>query len=86
MFWQVILIVAFFGGLRHTEAMDLSLEKVRITKDGVIIHHSRAKQRSDKRETVFLIPRSMEQDKTNYAAIVESYISIIKTELGRNKY
>ena len=78
------MIVAFFGGLRHIEAMDLKFENARISKDGVFIHHSRAKQRSDKRESVFLIPRATETGKTDYAAVLESYIQTIKTDLGSN--
>ena len=44
------MIVAFFGGLRHTEAMEINIEKVTPSEEGVIITHSRAKQRSDKKE------------------------------------
>ena len=45
------MILAFFGGLRHTETMDLKLEKFCSTSEGVSITHSRAKQRSDKRDS-----------------------------------
>ena len=75
------MILAFFGGLRHFEIMELQLEKFRVTADGVIVTHQRAKQRSDKRESNFLIPRS--STGTNYASIIEEYLQIIKTELGK---
>ena len=71
------MILAFFGGLRHFEIMELQLEKFRVTADGVIVTHQRAKQRSDKRESNFLIPRS--STGTNYASIIEEYLQIIKT-------
>ena len=75
------MILAFFGGLRHFKIMALQLEKFRVTADGVIVTHQRAKQRSDKRESNFLIPRS--STGTNYAAIIEDYLQIIKRELGK---
>ena len=74
------MILAFFGGLRHTETMDLKLEKFCSTSEGVSITHSRAKQRSDKRDSKFLIPRSGE---TNFAEIVEMYIGAVKSDLGK---
>ena len=83
-YWLVrkgILILAFFGGLRHFEIMELVIEKFRAITDGVIVTHQRAKQRSDKKESNFLIPRS--STGTNYAAIIEEYLQIIKTELGK---
>jgi hypothetical protein len=46
---QVITIVAFFGGLRIQECMDLVLEKIQRGKEGYFITHFRVKQRrSDK--------------------------------------
>ena len=39
------------GGLRHSEIMELQLEKFRVTADGVIVTHQHSKQRSDKRES-----------------------------------
>ena len=41
-YWLVrkaIIIVAYFGGLRHTETMALLLEKFTTTKEGVYIVH-----------------------------------------------
>ena len=53
---QAISIVAFFGGLRLQECQDLLLEKMVRNNDGYKITHCRVKQRSDKRESVFLVP------------------------------
>lgn len=75
------MILAYFGGLRHNELMNLQLEKMRISEDGVTVTHERSKQRSDKKSTNFLIPRT--SSGTNYAAIIENYISIVKDELGK---
>ena len=69
-YWLVrkcIIIVAFFGGLRHTEAITLELEKITNTADGILFTHSRSKQRSDKKETKFLVPRIGD---INYAAVI----------------
>jgi len=54
---KVVMILAFFGGLRHTEAMDLELQKERCAENGTYITHSRAKQRSDKRSSSFHVPK-----------------------------
>jgi len=78
---KVTVIVAFFGGLRHTEAMDLELEKFTTSPEGVYVVHRRAKQRSDKQSSRFLIPRG--SGSTDYAAIVEMYLSQIKDDLGK---
>ncbi len=53
---QAVSIVAFFGGLRLQECQALVLEKMIRTSDGYKITHSRVKQRSDQRESVFLVP------------------------------
>ena len=63
---KVIAIVATFGGLRQIECMDLELEKFCSKSDGIYITHSRAKQRTDKRTTKFLVPRSTD-DNHDYA-------------------
>ena len=47
--------------------------------DGVTVTHSRAKQRTDKKETRFLVPSS---GNVNYASYVVEYLNIIKSELG----
>ena len=67
-------ILAFFGGLRHTEIMDLKLEKRKSEPEGVFIVHERAKQRSDKRESKFLVPRAKNNDSTDFAVVVEQYL------------
>ena len=67
------MILSFFGGLRHSELMDLVLEKFSSTKEGVYVTHDRAKQRSDKRESRFLIPRAENPGNLDFASIVERY-------------
>ena len=73
--------MAFYGGLRQTEIFDLQLEKFSSSKEGVFVVHSRAKQRSDKRETRFLVPRF--ESGTNYAKIIESYLAQVKSDIGK---
>lgn len=75
------MILAFFGGLRHTEIMDLEIEKMRNSGDGIYVTHKRAKQRSDKKDSVFLIPVC--SNGPNYAAVLEEYLTTIKNELGK---
>jgi hypothetical protein len=53
---QATSIVAFFGGLRLQECQGLVLEKMVRTSEGYKITHSRVKQRSDQRDSVFLVP------------------------------
>ena len=78
-----MVILSFFGGLRQTEVMDLKLEKFSSSPDGVYITHERAKQRSDKRETKFLVPRSKTVEMTDYAGILENYLFAIREDLGK---
>ena len=71
-YWLVrkaIIILSYFGGLRHVKLAELQLEKVAITDEGVLIHHSRAKQRSDKKSSKFLVPRSTDGG-CNFASII----------------
>ena len=78
-FWlvrKVILILSFFGGLRHQEVMQLELQNCNITEEGVFITHYRVKQRSDKTSQRFLVPRSV--GAVNYAAVIEKDLSAIK--------
>lgn len=75
----MIIIVAYFGGLRHTELMDLQMEKLNVQENGIIINHCRAKQRSDKTETRFLIPK---KGKVNYSDVVEHYLTQIKNDFN----
>ena len=78
----MIIIIAFFGGLRHPETMDLEMEKFCSTSEGVFITHSRAAQNNVliKKSSQFLIPRSGE---TNFADIIDLYIGAVKSDLGK---
>ena len=76
---KVIIIIAFFGGLRHTELMEVMVEKIESKPEGLFITHERAKQRSDKRQSKFLVPRTGSLD---YASVVEEYIAAIKSSFG----
>ena len=54
LYWLVrklLVIIAFFGGLRHTEVMSLVLEKIGIGQEEVYVVHGRAKQRSDQQSS-----------------------------------
>ena len=77
---KVIVCLAFFGGLRHTEMMDIKVEFCESTAEGIYVTHSRSKQRSDKRSSRFLIPRT---DASGSAEIVDDYIKTIKETLGK---
>ena len=50
LYFKVVVIVTFFGGLRHCETMDLKIEKFNSSPEGIYVTHERAKQRSDKRD------------------------------------
>jgi integrase len=80
---KVVVILAFFGGLRHCESMDLKLERFSACPDGVYVTHARAKQRSDKTESKFLIPRAKTHGETDFASIIELYLHAIKEDLGK---
>ena len=59
-FWlvrQCIIISSYFGSLKFVEAASLQLETVNIKKHDVYITHSRAKQRSDKMVTRWVMQR-----------------------------
>ena len=75
--------MAYFGGLRHIELFNLTLEKIVSASTGVIVTHNRAKQRSDRLESKFLIPRVSTETATNYAAIVEVYLDFVRNDLGK---
>jgi hypothetical protein len=79
----VIVILSFFGGLRRCEVVDLILEKFSSTKEGVYVTHNRAKQRSDKRESRFLIPRASQAGELDFASMLETYITLVKEDLGK---
>ena len=76
----MIVILAFFGGLRHCEIMELVIEKFSFTQEGVYISHQRSKQRSDKKDSKFLVPRAGE---TNFAMVIEKYLSAIREDLDK---
>lgn len=75
---QAICIVAFFGGLRLQECQDLLLEKMVRNNDGFRIVHSRVKQRSDKRETAFVVP-----SQGGFADRLALYLEKVNTELNK---
>ena len=77
----MVIILAYFGGLRHTELMDLALEKVERKPEGLYVTHTRAKQRTDKKETRFLVPSN--DGDVDYASLVDGYLSIIRNDLGK---
>ena len=60
--------------------MDLALEKVERKPEGLYVTHTRAKQRTDKKETRFLVPSNGDID---YAALVDNYLSNIRNDLGK---
>ena len=61
--------------------MDLQLEKVRHTENGIYIAHSRAKQRSDKRSTTFLVPKPT--GGIDFVGVLDQYMDRVKTDLGK---
>ena len=77
------MILAFFGGLRHTETMDLVIEHFQSNPEGVYVTHQRAKQRSDKRNSKFLVPRTFQSSRTSCASVVETYLTTVKEDLGK---
>ena len=53
-FWLVrkaCVSVAFYGGLRLSEVMNLKIEKFQSTAEGIYVTHMRSKQRSDKQDS-----------------------------------
>jgi len=75
---QAISIVAFFGGLRLSECMDLLLEKMVRNQDGYKITHNRVKQQSDQRESAFLVPA-----KDGFADRLSEYLNKVNTHLKK---
>lgn len=76
---QAICIVAFFGGLRMQECLDLCLEKIQRGQEGYFIRHSRVKQRrSDKLETKFLVP-----DDGGYGSQLALYLGQVNNDLNK---
>ena len=77
---QVIVCLAYYGGLRHTEMMGLQVEMCESTPEGVFVTHKRSKQRSDKRNSKFLVPR---KNKNSCADVLDLYLRTIKDKLGK---
>ena len=59
--------------------MEIVLEKIESKPEGLFVTHERAKQRTDKRQSKFMVTRAGSLD---YAAVVEDYISAIKSSFG----
>ena len=62
--------------------MDFQLEKVRHAENGIYITHSRAKQRSDKRSTTFLVPKPTGGG-IDFVGVLDQYMDRVKTDLGK---
>jgi integrase len=80
-FWEVrqaIAITAFFGGLRLTECLDLKLEQMIRSKKGYTIIHTRAKQRTDKMSTKFLVP-----EERGYTKRLTIYLNKVNNQLSK---
>ena len=63
--------------------MELVIEKFHITQEGVFVSHQRAKQISDKRDSKFLVPRASVSGETDFASVVEKYLTAIREDLGK---
>ncbi|XP_023331895.1 uncharacterized protein LOC111704017 [Eurytemora carolleeae] len=61
------------------ELMDLQIEKMVKKNDGMLVTHCRSKQRSDKKETKFLVPND---GPVNFAAVIDDYLNVIICSLG----
>ena len=88
-YWDVrraVVILAYFGGLRLIEAMELEIEKIEATPRGYKVTHSRAKQRSDKRHTSFLVPKvglGEGESDFDWAGCLGQYLDTVKNKLGK---
>ena len=69
-------MLAYLGGLRHVELMDLKIEKMVKNNDGMLVTHCRLKQRSDKQETKFLVSNDGPE------AVIDDYLNVIKSSFG----
>lgn len=58
--------------------MNLQVENISSTNHGVYVTHQRSKQRNDKKDTKFVVPRA-----GSYANILEEYLFNIKTTLSK---
>ena len=75
-FVQVIAHLSYFDGLRLAELMELKIENMISSKEGVNITHARVKQRSDKKNTRFIVPRYYK------FYIIRDYTSITISRFG----
>ena len=50
LYFKVVVIVAFFGGLRHCETMDLKIEKFNSSPEGIYVTHEREPNREVTKE------------------------------------
>jgi hypothetical protein len=76
-FWEVRQAIAttnIYEGLRLTECLDLKLKQMIRSKEGYTITHIRAKQRTDKMLTKFLVP-----EEGGYAKRLAIYLNKVKT-------
>ena len=76
---QAVAILCFFGALRLIECLALKLEKIVRSPVGYTISHMRAKQRTDKVFTNFVVP-----EEGGYAQRLSIYLTKVNTQL--NKY
>jgi len=88
-FWRLILLLLIellerqlFVWLIMVEMMDIWIELCESTSEGIYVTHSRAKQRSDKLSSRFLVPRTRTDDSRS-ADIVDQYIGTLQENLGR---
>ena len=58
--------------------MKLQVENMSSTSEGVYVTHQRSKQRNDKLDTRFIVPRA-----GSYAGILEDYLHNIKSTLSK---
>jgi hypothetical protein len=75
---QAISIVSFFGGLHIQECQDLVLERIIRNNNGFKITHSHKKQRSDQRESVFIVPAA-----GGFADWLAIYLEKVNSNLNR---
>ena len=85
---KAVVVLAYFGGLRLVEAMNLVIEKIQDKKDGSIqVKHCRSKQRTDKENSKFDVPTIKDpeakgEDGFDWANCLRTYINMVKEELG----
>ena len=77
---KVVVIVAYFGGLRFIDTNSLLIENFTSTQDGVLVCPTRAQNRPNRKEQ-FLIPRESDSG-LKYAKYVEDYLELVKEGLG----